>query len=84
MFLPIKASTSIIIGLSIIMLLPQIHLLLIFLFMSTCEWFDKLFKKIYNLLTCLYEIIEHLLENSIIYLIVIYFLSMSIRRFAAI
>ena len=52
--------------------------------MSTCEWFDKLFKKIYNLLTCLYEIIEHLLENSIIYLIVIYFLSMSIRRFAAI
>jgi len=44
MLLSIKASTLVVIGLSII-ILPLIYLLIIFLIMFTFEWFDKLFKK---------------------------------------
>jgi hypothetical protein len=43
MFLPIKSSTVFIIGLSIFMFLPQIHLLLILLIMSLTDWVEKLF-----------------------------------------
>jgi hypothetical protein len=84
MIIPIEASTTLIIGLALILFLPALHLFFIFFIMSITEWFDKLFKKIYNLLLSLYYLIEHLLENPIIYLIFIYFLCVSVSHFTAI
>lgn len=52
--------------------------------MGIAEWFDELFKKKYNLVNCLCDIVNHLLENYIIYFIFIHFLGMSICYFSAI
>jgi hypothetical protein len=84
MFLPIKASTVLIFVLGLILFLPAFHLLFIFFIMGMTEWVDKLFKKIYNLILCLYEIIEHVLENPVIRFAFICFLCVSIRRLAAV
>jgi hypothetical protein len=58
---------------SLFVLLPQIHLLLIFSIKEIEEWFYKLFQKISKLFIDIYDIIAHIfLDPVILYFLFIY------------
>jgi len=45
---------------------PSIHLILIFLIMTICEWIEKLINKIANLISNFYDIIFYIISNPIV------------------
>jgi hypothetical protein len=73
----IRTSNFFLLSLLFLLLLPPFHLFIIFSIMDLGEWFDKLSKKIANLLTNLYDIIIIIISNPIITGLLIY-LCMSI------